>query len=204
MPTGSPAGGFHIGLVDDFTVGLAISAIWLAWMAYWWLSARDVKRTSRPEGARDRVIYRVPLVLAILCLSAPGLAPPALHRRFVPHGVPAQAAGVVLLLAGLAFAIWARRHLGRNWSASVVVKEDHALIRTGPYRRVRHPIYTGLLLAFLGTAVAVGEWRGLVGLVLAIVSFLLKSRLEEQRMAETFPEYAEYRRHTAALIPGLY
>ena len=173
-------------------------------MIYWWLSARDVKRTRRPEATRDRVIYRIPLVLAILCLSAPGLVPRVLHQRFVPLGVPAQAAGVVLLVAGLGFAIWARRHLGRNWSASVVVKEDHALVRTGPYSRVRHPIYTGLLLAFLGTAIAVGEWRGLVGLVVAIVSFLLKSRLEEQRMGETFPEYAEYRRHTAALIPGLY
>lgn len=85
-----------------------------------------------------------------------------------------------------------------------MVKEDHALVQSGPYRRVRHPIYTGMLLAFLGTAVAVGEWRGLVGLVLALVSFLLKSRLEEARMGETFPEYAEYRRHTAALIPGIY
>ena len=110
----------------------------------------------------------------------------------------------MLLAAGLGFAVWARRHLGRNWSASVVVKEDHALIRSGPYRRVRHPIYTGMLLAFLGTAVAVGEWRGLVGFVLAFVSFLLKSRMEEARMAETFPEYAEYRRHTASLIPGIY
>jgi protein-S-isoprenylcysteine O-methyltransferase Ste14 len=194
----------HIGLVNDFAAGLAISAIWIAWMVYWWLSARDVKPTRRPETSRDRVIYRIPLVLAILCLSAPRLVPGVLHRRFVPPGLPAQAAGFVLLLAGLAFAIWARRHLGRNWSASVVVKEDHALVRTGPYRRVRHPIYTGLLLAYLGTAVAVGEWRGLVGLGLAIGSFLLKSRLEEQRMAETFPEYAEYRRHTAALVPGLY
>ncbi len=87
---------------------------------------------------------------------------------------------------------------------TVVVKEDHALIRSGPYRRVRHPIYTGMLLAFLGTAVAVGEWRGLVGFVLAFVSFLLKSRMEEARMAETFPEYAEYRRRTASLIPGVY
>lgn len=204
LATGSPAGPVHIGLVDDFIVGLAISAIWLAWMVYWWLSARNVKRTRRPEGIRDRVIYRIPLVLAILCLSAPGLVTRVLHRRFVPPGVPSQAAGLVLLLAGLGFAIWARRHLGRNWSASVVVKEDHALVRTGPYRRVRHPIYTGLLLAVLGTAVAVGEWRGLVGFGLAIISFLLKSRLEEQRMAETFPEYAEYRSHTAALIPGLY
>jgi protein-S-isoprenylcysteine O-methyltransferase Ste14 len=190
--------------MDDRYVGLAIGVLWLSWMFYWWRSSRDVKRTSRQDSTRNQLIYRVPLVLGILCLSAPGWIPRVLHRRFVPAGVPGQAAGLVLLAAGLAFTVWARRHLGRNWSASVVVKEDHALIRTGPYQRVRHPIYTGMLLAFLGTVVAVGEWRGLVGFVLVFVSFLLKSRLEEVRMAETFPEYAEYRRHTAALIPGIY
>jgi protein-S-isoprenylcysteine O-methyltransferase Ste14 len=190
--------------MDDRFVGLAIGGLWLVWLFYWWLSSRDVKRTSRQESARDQLTYRIPLVLGILCLSAPGWIPRMLHRRFVPPGTPGQTLGLVLLAAGLGYSVWARRHLGRNWSASVVVKEDHALIRTGPYRRVRHPIYTGMLLAFLGTAVAVGEWRGVVGFVLAFLSFLLKSRLEEARMAETFPEYAEYRRHTAALIPGIY
>jgi protein-S-isoprenylcysteine O-methyltransferase Ste14 len=190
--------------MDDGLVGLAIGAIWLSWLLYWWRSARDVKATRHPEPARDRLTHRIPLVLGILCLTAPGWIPRILHRRFVPPGAPAQVVGLALLAAGLGYSVWARRHLGRNWSAAVVVKEDHALVRTGPYRRVRHPIYTGMLLAFLGTAVALGEWRGLVGFLLAVVSFLLKSRMEEARMAATFPEYADYRRHTAALIPGIY
>jgi protein-S-isoprenylcysteine O-methyltransferase Ste14 len=190
--------------MDDRSVGLAIGVLWLVWLGYWWLSARDVKRTTRADSTRDQLTYRIPLVLGILCLSAPRWIPRALHRRFLPPGPAAPVAGLVLLAAGLAFAIWARRHLGRNWSASVVVKEDHALIRTGPYRRVRHPIYTGMLLAFLGTVIAVGQWRGLIGFVLVLLSFLLKSRMEEARMAETFPEYADYRLHTAALIPGIY
>jgi protein-S-isoprenylcysteine O-methyltransferase Ste14 len=194
----------HIPVMDDRYVGITIGILWLAWLLYWWFSARDVKPTRTTETGREQLAYRIPLVLGILCLSAPGLMPPVLHRRFVPPGTPAQVAGLVLLAAGLGFTVWARRHLGRNWSASVVVKEDHALIQSGPYRRVRHPIYTGMLFGFLGTTVAVGEWRGLVGFVLVFVSFLLKSRREEARMAETFPEYAEYRHHTAALIPGLY
>ena len=112
--------------------------------------------------------------------------------------------GAVLVAAGLGFSIWARRHLGRNWSVSVVVKEDHTLVRSGPYARVRHPIYTGILLALVGTVVAIGEWRGLAALALALLAFAWKSRAEEERMRETFPEYEQYRRETASLIPFVY
>jgi len=85
-----------------------------------------------------------------------------------------------------------------------VVKEGHALIRSGPYAHVRHPIYTGILLAFLGTAVSIGEWRALLAVPFALLAFVLKSRLEEGRMRQTFPEYEQYQRETAALIPFIY
>ena len=85
--------------MDDRFVGLAIGVIWLAWLFYWWLSARDVKRPSRQEPARDQLTYRIPLVLGILCLSAPGWIPPVLHRRFVPPGAPAPAAAPSRALA---------------------------------------------------------------------------------------------------------
>jgi len=181
-----------------------VLALWLAWLLYWWLSARNVKPTRSRESLAADLRHRGPLILAALCLGAPRLMPRVLTRRFLPVDWYFPVLGTVLLAAGLGFTVWARRHLGRNWSARVVVKEGHALVRTGPYRRVRHPIYSGILLAFLGTAVTIGEWRGLVALLLAGVSFVVKSRAEERRMRETFPEYAEYERGTAAIVPFVY
>jgi protein-S-isoprenylcysteine O-methyltransferase Ste14 len=108
----------------------------------------------------------------------------------------------VMLATGLALAVWARRHLGRNWSGIVTVKQDHELIRSGPYGLVRHPIYTGLLLAILGTAGAIGEWRGLFAFALITVGFVLKFKMEERFMSETFGEqYARYRAEVRSLIP---
>jgi protein-S-isoprenylcysteine O-methyltransferase Ste14 len=143
-------------------------------------------------------------MLVALLMAAPAWLPPPLTRRFLPAGPALPMFGAVLVAAGLGFSVWARRHLGRNWSSSVVVKEDHALIRSGPYAHVRHPIYTGLLLALLGTVLAIGEWRGLAALALALLAFAWKSRAEEGRMRETFPEYEQYRRETASLIPFVY
>jgi protein-S-isoprenylcysteine O-methyltransferase Ste14 len=93
-------------------------------------------------------------------------------------------------------------HLAGNWSGTVTLKEDHSLTRDGPYRFVRHPIYTGILLGILGSAIAEGEWRGLVGLGLITLSFLRKSTIEEQFLTAQFGDaYTRYRAEVAALIP---
>jgi len=113
--------------------------------------------------------------------------------------------GVALNFAGLLFTVWARVHLGRNWSGAVTLKQDHELITSGPYRIVRHPIYTGLLLAFAGLAVARGEWRSILGLVIMALSFWLKLRIEERLMVEQFGSaYETYRRRVNALIPFVF
>lgn len=188
----------------ELIIAIIIPSLWVVWLAYWWYSARDVKRTTAPEPMASQLRHRAPLILAVLCFAAPRWMPRALTARFVPLGLFFPTLGTVMLAAGLGFSVWARRHLGRNWSAHVVVKEDHALIRTGPYRYVRHPIYTGILFGMFGMALAIGEWRALVGLAGMVLSFAIKSRQEEHRMRETFAEYAEYQRHTAALIPYIY
>ena len=110
--------------------------------------------------------------------------------------------GAALTLAGIAFAIWARVWIAGNWSSDVTLKRDHELITTGPYRWVRHPIYTGVLLAILGTALAVGEWRGLLAVVLAGAAFWRKLGIEEAVMRRQFgAAYDRYAENVPALIP---
>lgn len=185
-------------------IPIIIPALWLAWLLYWWLSARDVKKTRWREPLGRQLLHRVPVILAAFLLAAPRWVPRVLTGRFLPEGGFLPVLGTVMLAAGLGFSVWARRHLGRNWSAQVAVKQDHALVRTGPYQYVRHPIYAGILLAFLGMVVAIGEWRDILAMLLVLVSFAVKSRQEEKRMRETFPEYEQYRRETAALVPFVY
>jgi protein-S-isoprenylcysteine O-methyltransferase Ste14 len=124
---------------------------------------------------------------------------------FVPHSDVTGAIGLFLVLLGVSFAIWGRLQLGGNWSATVSVKEGHTLICRGPYTIVRHPIYSGLLLAFLGVAVIVGEVLGLLGVGVLFLSFWLKSRLEERFMLEQFgADYSHYQRQVKALIPHVF
>jgi protein-S-isoprenylcysteine O-methyltransferase Ste14 len=106
---------------------------------------------------------------------------------------------------GLALAIWARRVLGRNWSGEITIKEDHQLVRSGPYAKVRHPIYTALLLMYVGTTIVSGQIHALLGLLVAIIAYLRKTRMEETNLVNAFgARYYEYRKETWAIVPGLY
>jgi protein-S-isoprenylcysteine O-methyltransferase Ste14 len=181
-----------------------IPAMWIAWLVYWLAAARDAKPARWHESAASRALHVVPVTLCFVLLAAGHRLPPVLTLRFAPPGHLLPFGGALATALGLVFAVWARRHLGRNWSGIVTVKEDHTLIRSGPYRFVRHPIYSGLLLALLGTAAAIGEVRGVLAVLCALAGFLRKIRIEEQQMSQTFVEYRRYREETAALIPFLY
>ena len=189
--------------MDPFYKPLIV-CLWIAWGLYWFVAARDVKTTVRHETVASRMAHIGPLLIAGLLLCAKWLPLPWLYERFLPATAAGYWAGAALLAAGLGFSVWARVLLGRNWSGTVTLKQDHELIRGGPYRWVRHPIYTGLLVGFSGTALALGEWRGVLALVIVFVALWRKLRMEERWLGEVFgPQYARYRDEVRALIPFL-
>jgi protein-S-isoprenylcysteine O-methyltransferase Ste14 len=177
-----------------------IAWLWIAWALYWIVSAISNKTTRRRESLGSRLSHVVPLTVGFVLLAWHDVPWAWLAARLWPRSFTAYWLGVTLLAAGLGFTVWARVHLGRNWSGSVTVKQDHELIRSGPYAYVRHPIYTGLLAAALGTAIASGTVRAALGLLIIAAALLRKLRTEEAFMRETFP--GEYERYAAA-VPGL-
>jgi protein-S-isoprenylcysteine O-methyltransferase Ste14 len=177
-----------------------IPLLWLAWALYWLVAAAGAKRTERRESLGSRLAHLIPLTIAAVLLWPWRVAGLHLYERTDLVRV----IGTVVVAAGLGFAVWARLHIGRNWSGTVTVKEGHELIRTGPYRFVRHPIYTGLILAVLGTAFVLTRPRGFVAVAIVFLSLWRKSRLEERWMEETFGEaYARYRAEVAGIVPYL-
>ena len=180
---------------------LAIPALWIAWVLYWAWSSRGAKRVRRRESLLSRATHVVPLAFATLLLAAPSL-PGWLGGRYGAAGEYDEGLAIALVAAGLAFSVWARVVLGGNWSASVTLKEGHEIIRSGPYRLIRHPIYTGLIVALAGSALACGEWRGPIAFVIAVGALWRKLRVEERWLTAEFGvRYSDYRRQTRALIP---
>ncbi|EPR43628.1 phospholipid methyltransferase [Desulfovibrio sp. X2] len=178
---------------------------WLCWAIYWRRSARTAKADAWRESLSSRLLGLGPIWAAALLLCLPSSFLSGLAARFVPRAAWVFPAGAVLTSAGLLFCIWARRVLGRNWSGAVSVKQGHELVTTGPYALVRHPIYSGLLLALAGTALALGEFRGLLAVAIAAAGFLHKIRLEEVFMREVFGDaYAAYAERVPALLPFVF
>jgi len=178
-----------------------INALWLLFGLYWIVSAFKLKKTKRRESWSQRFRYVLPLLVAFYLLR-PEAHYGLLGARFVPASDAAAWVGVALTGAGVAIAIWARWHLGANWSGVVTLKEGHELIRSGPYRTIRHPIYTGILVALLGTAVAAGEVRGLLAVAIAWLSFYTKARREESFLTQEFGDcFAEHTKRTGMFLP---
>ncbi len=179
--------------------------LWIAFLLYWQIKAADTKTTQRLEPAASRILRALTFLIAIVLLSTTRIPLPWLYLKLWPTGFWPFWLGAAVTIAGLLFAVWAREHLGSNWSRSVTIKQGHELITTGPYAVVRHPIYTGILTGFLGTAIALSQVRGFIAFVLVFLVLWLKLRIEEQWMRSQFGEtYVTYSHQTAALVPYLF
>ena len=150
------------------------------------------------------MLYFIPIIIILLIILRLPVIRSAVLSRFLPDSIALKIIGIILLFIGLGFAVWARVHLGRNWSANPVIKEDHKLIRTGPYNIVRHPIYSGIWLGVIGTAIVLEIIAGLLFMLLILVGLLLKIHSEEEILSEEFgQEYNQYKKKVKSLIPYL-
>jgi protein-S-isoprenylcysteine O-methyltransferase Ste14 len=175
------------------------AAWWIAFITYWSVAARNAAPTKSAESAASRRLHMSLLNASFLFLLLPI---PFLRGRFLPAVPSLVAIGFTIQIASGMVGVWARLVLGRNWSGAITVAEGHELIRTGPYRIVRHPIYSAMLGMFVGTALVSGEWHAAIGMVLLVVAYARKIRLEEASLRTQFGSaYTEYSRTTRALIP---
>ena len=176
------------------------AGLWLVMIFYW--SARARRRTvaiRTGESAASRSHHQMLLNLALLLAFA---RLPWTGLRWLPASRLTIVAGLAVQLASMLLDLRAIRQLGRHWSGAVTIKVDHELIRTGPYRLVRHPIYTAMIGMFLGTAIVSGELHGLMAVALCVIAYARKIRMEERGLREAFGKaYDDYRRDTWALIP---
>jgi protein-S-isoprenylcysteine O-methyltransferase Ste14 len=180
----------------------AVKWIWIVFAGFWLLAAIVQKRNLRRQTVGSRLMQMSIILLVLAPFFVGGQHEGLLYQHLYPNLPVVQYFGVLLLLLGLGFAVWARFVLGRNWSGIVTVKENHTLITHGPYAWVRHPIYSGILLALLGTGVTVGTVLQLLVVPVVALAFWLKLRTEENFMFETFGEqYAVYCEQVNALIP---
>jgi protein-S-isoprenylcysteine O-methyltransferase Ste14 len=180
--------------------------IWVLWSILWLVFARNVKVTAHRQAALPRLLNMALLLTAAAVLAAPHLPVPGLEVRLLPGSQWKlwAALGAALTFLGLLFTVWARIYLGRNWSGVAAVKADHELITGGPYRWVRHPIYSGLALAFGGMAIAGGQWRGVLSIALALIAIVQRIIVEERFMRQQFGVvYDAYAQQVRAFVPGL-
>lgn len=185
------------------TTSSIITACWICFLAYWLASAVCGKKILERQSLLSGLAHRIPVGLGWWLLIYRQLPPP-MNRIVIPHTDLAMASGALICVLGLLVTLWARRTLAGNWSSAVTFKQGHELVRTGPYRFVRHPIYSGLLMMSLGTAIEVGRLRCWLACVAVGIGFWIKLSQEERLLLRHFPQaYPLYRQQVKALVPWI-
>ena len=175
---------------------------WLIFVIYWAVGAIKTRRTATKESFASRYGILFLEIVGFVLLFSEEAEIGFLGSRVIPRGIVLASVGVAMTWAGIALALWARWHLGQYWSARITIKEDHKLIRTGPYARLRHPIYTGLDLAALGSALAIDQWKCAIGICLIVTGYWIKARKEERMLTAQFGEsFTDHCRQTGFLLP---
>ena len=185
--------------------GIVLITCWIVFLAVWLVSAFFTKRTAFRQDLVGSVAYRVLAVAGFFLLVRGARFSPALGLRFAPPSTGLAWLAAACGIIGLGICLWARLTLGRNWSSVVTVKENHELVQHGPYRFVRHPIYTGILTLFTGNVLLDGRWGGILGDLLLLLSFWIKLRHEEALMLKEFPrDYPAYMQRVRRLVPYVF
>ena len=177
---------------------------WTIWAVWWLAMAFFSKSTKRRESAAQRIEHLVPAMLGFTLVFREGFGGSWLARPIWPANPVLLIVCVTATILGLLFAAWARLILGSNWSGTVTIKTNHQLIRRGPYRWIRHPIYTGMLAALLASAVIQGLLSGMIGFAFVLLALYRKARREESFLSQEFGDgFMEHRQHTGMFLPRL-
>jgi len=179
-----------------------IDWIWLIWILNWLLSALFVKKVETKEPGKKRLAHLILIGAGLVAMYGREWHLGLLDRHFISPTSTIHGIAVCLSAAGLILAFWARAHIGQYWSATIALKQDHRVIQTGPYAYLRHPIYTGIILAFVGQLLVTGQYRGILGLGLIVAALVQKARSEEGLLSQSLgPAYRDYRQNTGFLLP---
>jgi protein-S-isoprenylcysteine O-methyltransferase Ste14 len=181
---------------------LLVELPWIVFVVYWIIAGIKTRATRSQESFTSRYTILLLEVVgyALIFIRSTGIG--VLETKFMPRSMASAILGVIVTWSGIGLAIWARYHLAENWSARITIKEDHQLIRTGPYSRLRHPIYSGLILATIGSAIVIDEWRCVLGVCLVVIGYCLKARKEEAMLIQQFGDvFREHQKHAGFLFP---
>ena len=185
-------------------IGISFEIAWSILLLYWIVSSFFTKRVVERRTLSEALRHWPLLIIAAFLLWGV-LAFYPFTLQVIPQSYAMAIIGLIFTYLGLALALYARATLGRNWSGRVTFKEQHELVTKGPYAYMRHPIYTALLLMFIGTALAIGQLDGLLAVIVLFISFSIKLKQEEDLMLKHFPnEYPGYKARVKALVPFIY
>lgn len=181
---------------------LLVEVPWIVFVLYWIVSAIRTRDTLQTESFASRYATLLIEVAGFVLLFRHSAGIGFLGNRFMHRTLASAIVGSILTWMGIGLAIWARYHLAEYWSARITIKEDHQLIRTGPYARLRHPIYSGIVLAAIGSAVVIDQWRCVLGVCLVLMGYGIKARKEETMLTRQFGDaFREHQKHAGFLIP---